>query len=79
MGFANSIRFMLAADQSIGWSLLGFNIGLEVGQIVVVAILLILAAIFTGLLKVNRREWVIFLSAAAFGLSVKMVLDRFPF
>jgi len=79
MGFANSIRFMLASDQSIGWSLLGFNIGLEVGQIVVVTVLLILAAIFTGLLKVNRREWVIFLSAAAFGLSFKMLLDRFPF
>ena len=45
MGFANSIRFMLASDQSIGWSLLGFNIGLEVGQIVVVTVLLILAAI----------------------------------
>jgi hypothetical protein len=79
MGFANSIRFMLASDQSIGWSLLGFNIGLEVGQIVVVAVLLILAQICTGLLKINRREWVIFLSAAAFGLSLKMVLDRFPF
>lgn len=79
MGFANSIRFMLASDQSIGWSLLGFNIGLEVGQIVVVAVLLILAQISTGLLKINRREWVIFLSAAAFGLSLKMVLDRFPF
>ena len=79
MGFANSIRFMLASDQSIGWGLLGFNLGLEAGQIVVVAILLLLAWIMIGLFKVNRREWVIFLSAAAFGLSLKMVLDRFPF
>ena len=79
MGFANSIRFMLAADQSIGWSLLGFNIGLEVGQIVVVTVLLLLAYIMISWLRVNRREWVIFLSAAAFGLSLKMVLDRLPF
>lgn len=79
MGFANSIRFMLASDQSIGWSLLGFNIGLEVGQIVVVAVLLLLAQLLINVFRVNRREWVIFLSAAAFGLSLKMVLDRFPF
>lgn len=79
MGFANSIRFMLASDQRIGWSLLGFNIGLEVGQIVVVAILLLLAHIMISWVRVNRREWVIFMSAAAFGISLKMVLDRMPF
>ena len=36
MGFANTIRFMLAKDQSLGWGLFGFNVGLEAGQIVVV-------------------------------------------
>ena len=43
MGFANNIRFVLAGDQSLGWSLFGFNVGLEVGQIVVVLVLLSLA------------------------------------
>ena len=62
MGFANTIRFMLAKDQSMGWGLLGFNIGLEAGQIVVVSILLITAYIIVNMLKVNRRDWVIFLS-----------------
>jgi hypothetical protein len=33
MGFANSIRFMLASDQSIGWGLFGFNVGLEVDKL----------------------------------------------
>lgn len=79
MGFANSIRFMLASDQSIGWSLLGFNIGLEIGQIAVVTVLLLLGHLLINLFRVNRREWVIFMSAAAFGLSLKMVLERFPF
>ncbi|MGQ0740386.1 MAG: HupE/UreJ family protein [Bacteroidota bacterium] len=78
MGFANSIRFMLASDQSIGWSLLGFNIGLEVGQIVVVIVLLLLAYLLVSMLKINRRDWVIFLSAAVFGLALKMVLERIP-
>ena len=42
MGYANYIRFIIADDQSIGWSLFGFNVGLEVGQIAVVATLLLL-------------------------------------
>jgi hypothetical protein len=78
MGFANSIRFMLAGDQNLGWSLFGFNLGLEAGQIVVVVLLLVAAHFITSLLKVNRREWVIFLSSAVLGLAIKMVFERFP-
>jgi len=76
MGFANSIRFMLASDQNLGWSLFGFNVGLEVGQIVVVLVLLLIAHLFVNILKVNRREWVIFLSSAVFALSLKIALER---
>ena len=76
MGFANSIRFIMADDQNLGWSLFGFNVGLEVGQIVVVTIVLVLAHIIVNRLKINRREWVIFLSAAVFSLALKMALER---
>jgi hypothetical protein len=76
MGFANSIRFMLASDQNLGWSLFGFNVGLEVGQIVVVLILLLIAHLVVTVLKANRREWVIFLSSAVFALAFKISLER---
>lgn len=79
MGFANIIRHTLASGQNIGWGLFGFNAGLEAGQIVVVIILLILAKIVQDLFKVNRREWVIFLSAAVFSLALKMVIERIPY
>ena len=78
MGFANSIRFMMADDQNIGWSLLGFNIGLEAGQIIVVTALLLLSHLIVTILKINRRDWVIFLSAAVFSIALKMSLDRLP-
>ena len=78
MGFANSIRFMLASDQSIGWGLFGFNIGLEVGQIAVVLSILLFSTILVALFKVNRRDWVIFASAGVFGLALKMALERIP-
>lgn len=79
MGFANSIRFILADDQNLGWSLFGFNVGLEAGQIVVVMIILLITQLIISLARVNRREWMIFLSAAAFSLSLKMALERIPF
>lgn len=78
MGFANALRIMLAKDQSFVWDLLGFNLGLEAGQIVVVVSLLIFAAVIMNVFKVNRREWVIFLSAAVFSLAIKMALERIP-
>jgi hypothetical protein len=78
MGFANALRIMLAKDQSFGWDLLGFNLGLEAGQIVVVVILLAIAAIILNVFKVNRREWVIFLSAAVFSVALQMALERKP-
>jgi HupE / UreJ protein len=78
MGFANAIRFMLAKDQSLGGGLFGFNVGLEAGQIVVVIILLTIAWWIFNFFKINRREWVIFLSAAVFSLALKMAIERIP-
>jgi hypothetical protein len=79
MGFANAVRIMLAQDQTIGWGLFGFNIGLEAGQIFVVAIILTIGILFLNFIKVKRRDWIFFLSAGVFALAVKMALERVPF
>ena len=79
MGFANSIRIMLAQDQGIGIGVFGFNIGLEAGQIMVVTVILIFAWLFMDLLKVRRRDWIFFLSSGVFALAVKMAFERLPY
>lgn len=79
MGFANTIRFVLAKDQHLGASLFAFNVGLEVGQICVVTVLLLLSFLFISRVKVNRREWVVFLSAAAFSISLQLSIERIPY
>lgn len=79
MGFANTIRFMLAKDQRLFSGLLGFNLGLEVGQILVVSILMAVSYLVVDRFKVNRREWVIFVSAVVFGLALNIMLERWPF
>jgi len=79
MGFANAIRIMLAKDQTVGLGLFGFNIGLEAGQIFVVAIILIFSLLFLNILKVSRRDWIFFLSSGVFALAIKMAIERLPF
>ena len=79
MGFANSVRMMLAKDQQIGWGLFGFNIGLEVGQIIFVIAILSLTWLCLSVFKIKQREWTIFLSAAVFSLALQMALGRIPF
>jgi len=78
MGFANTLRFILAKDQNLGWGLLGFNLGLEVGQIVVVMIVLLIAHVMVNLIRIKRKEWVIFLSALVLGLAFKIAVERIP-
>ena len=79
MGFANSIRMMLAKDQNIGWGLFGFNVGLEVGQIFFVIIILCVTWLCLSIFRIKRRDWVIFISAAVFSLALQMALQRIPF
>ncbi len=78
MGFANTIRFMLAKDQNIAIPLLSFNVGLEVGQIVVVAVILLFSFILVNKLKLSRQWWVWGLSTCAIIISLNMMIDRWP-
>jgi len=77
LGFANTIRFMLAKDQSIGWSLFAFNIGLEVGQVLVVSCILLSSFLMVDKLNVKRKWWVWGLSGIAFCIALKMVVERY--
>jgi hypothetical protein len=76
LGFANVLRFMLAKDQKIVWSLFSFNIGLEAGQIIVVSVILFLSFGIVDRLKLGRKCWVWILSVLAFCIALKMVIER---
>ena len=78
LGFANYIRFMISKHESMGWSLFGFNIGLEAGQIVVVTGILCLSYLLVDKAGLKRKWWVWALSIIAFSIAFKMAWDRFP-
>ena len=78
LAFANTLRMIIAEDQSFALSMFSFSVGLELGQILIVFCILLLAQLSIGGLKVNRREWVIFVSALVFGLAMEMAVERWP-
>jgi hypothetical protein len=78
LGFANTIKFMLAKDQTIGWSLFGFNAGLETGQIFIVTIILFSSYVAISLAGVKRKWWVYCLSAVTMVLALKFSVERIP-
>ena len=78
LGFANSIRFMLARNQKIGTGLLGFNLGLEAGQIVCVALILLSAYLVINIAGLKRTWWMYTLSTITILWAVKFAIERVP-
>ena len=78
MGFANTIRFMLAKEQHIALPLFGFNVGLEAGQIVVVILILLMAYFAINKIGIPRRVWVYILSISSLCVALYMCVQRWP-
>ncbi|MHA6697014.1 HupE/UreJ family protein [Chryseobacterium sp. A301] len=78
MGFANTIRMTLAKEQSLFLPLLGFNIGLELGQILLVVVFLLVSFVMVQLVKIPKRDWALFISSGVFFLAMQMTLERIP-
>lgn len=79
MGFANSVRMMLASEQDILLPLFGFNMGLELGQIAVVTLVLLLHFIILRFIKIPEKTWVYIISAPIIIFALKMAIERIPF
>ena len=78
LGFSNYLRSMLGNEEGLLVPLLSFNIGIELGQIIIVAIILALTILAVDMLGMKRREWNLIFSGAALGISLVMAIERFP-
>jgi len=81
LGFSNFLRSMLMPGQEdqLVMQLLAFNIGVELGQLTIVAVILFIAYMVMNPLRVKQREWNVFVSGAAAGIALIMALERIPF
>ncbi len=76
LGFSNFFTALMGDSQSIVQPLLAFNVGLELGQLSIVLVFIGIYYLIDKWLKIQKREWTIFVSGASFGLSLVMILER---
>jgi hypothetical protein len=76
LGFSYYLKSLLGNESSILGPLFSFNIGLELGQLLIVSIILIISFIFVSVWKVARIRYIQIGSGVAIAFALKMVLDR---
>ncbi|NRB51886.1 MAG: HupE/UreJ family protein [Saprospiraceae bacterium] len=76
MDFSNYFKALLMDPSSIVTPLLGFNIGIELGQLLVVLFIVGIAFLFLNVIGVKHRFWNLFVSGAAAGMSLISMLEN---
>lgn len=76
MGFSNYLRALLGQEAGILLPLFAFNLGLEIGQLLIVGIVLAVSWLGLRFLKIMPREWNLFVSGAAAGVSIILLAQR---
>lgn len=74
LGFSNFFKALVSADDSIVPMLLSFNIGVELGQLVVVALVLVVSYSLLYLVKVVSHRHITIVVSALCGLLALLIL-----
>lgn len=75
-GFSSYLKGLLGREVDILRQLLGFNLGLELGQIIVVIIFLMISFIFVRLFNVSRRDWNLIISSGIIGIAITLMIEN---
>lgn len=77
MGFANGFRTMMkeATGNQLISHLFAFNLGIELGQILIVIFFFVLLYILSLLFKILAREWNLFVSGMGAGISIILLIQ----
>ncbi|MEM1336513.1 MAG: HupE/UreJ family protein [Bacteroidota bacterium] len=76
MDFSNYFKALIMGSSSLLVPLFSFNLGIELGQLLVVLVIVGVAFIFLNLLKVKHRIWTVFISGVAAGMSLSSMLEN---
>jgi hypothetical protein len=78
LGFSNYLRSLLGSEQDLLFPLFSFNLGLELGQIMIVLAVLMASFVLVNIVGMGRRDWNLLLSGAAIGVSLILIVERWP-
>lgn len=75
LGFSNYLRSLLGKESSIIEPLFAFNVGLEAGQIIIVAAFLAATALLQKAFHIKQREISLVVSSVVLGVSAMLILN----
>lgn len=78
LGFSFYLRSLLGIEHGIVLPLFAFNVGIELGQLIIVSVVLLLTHVLVNWLGFARREWSLVLSGAGMGVSLILIMQRIP-
>lgn len=76
MGFSYFFKALLGKEADIILPLFAFNVGVELGQLCIVAAIMVINLFVVGFAKLKQRYWTIAVSLIAAVLSAYMILQR---
>jgi hypothetical protein len=75
LGFSNYLRSLLGAESDLFLPLLGFNLGVEVGQIGIVLVLLLFETLVFQIFRFKHRDWILVISGGCVGIALVLMKD----
>ena len=75
LGFSSYLRALLGSEDGILLPLFAFNIGLEIGQLIILVVVLVVSALAVRTLF-TERDWVHLVGGAAAGISLILLGER---
>jgi len=79
LGFSNDLKSIIGNGSGLILKLLAANIGIELAQCLFVLLMLFVGFICLNLLKINRREYLLFVSGCIFGTALYLAIQQCPF
>ncbi|MFA6126927.1 MAG: HupE/UreJ family protein [Bacteroidales bacterium] len=78
LGFSNYLKSLILNEDSVAGPLFSFNLGIEVGQLMIVAAFVFLGIITMEIFKARARDWNLVWSGAGMGVALVLMVERFP-
>ncbi|MEZ0542910.1 HupE/UreJ family protein [Fibrella arboris] len=76
MGFSNYLRSLLGREADIVKPLLAFNIGLELGQLLIVGLVLTVTYLVLNIIQSSRLRWTLIVSGLVAGMAISLIITN---
>jgi hypothetical protein len=76
LGFSNYLKAILGRGESITTQLIAFNLGIEVGQIIVIVVFYVLSYVFLHIFYIKKKIWTISISFLIAIVSLFLIFEN---